>query len=420
MKRGLAVFLATIMVLSVLSGCRSKTQDGSASKTAGGSVTLKWSYWVPEPTATIAKFNKEHPNIKLEYEMLSSDQYVNIINTRLMSGEGPDIFSPRFIDNYEKLISDGAIVDLTDKKFLQNYLDSAMKQLVASNGKTYGFPDDILYLFCYYNKDIFKANNLSVPTNWEEYMDVCAKLKAAGIVPQVQGMKDLWQCKYVGPDPIVSMTQTDPSWGDKLSAGKVKFTDADVVSKYQRIADFIGKGYLMNGSLSLTFVQAWQMFCDGKAAMMAGGTWYTSQAFPSATPKFDFDVMPIPFNEKGQSPVVPLGAISGIQVINKKSSHVNQALQFAEWFSQTENLQVYANDTKQISAGKNVKNEFADELTKYEKLLKATKNIQFVKEPSTITTYYGQVIQNMVLGTMTPQQVCAGLQDQVNQTVLKK
>lgn len=428
-KKSIAMLLTALMVVS-LAACGGQTKtpgDGtgdpvSTSKTgtSGKKVTLKWAFWGPEPVEVIKKFNDEHPNITLEYEMLSSDQYVNIINTRLMSGEGPDIFSPRFVDNYEKLVSEGRVVELTDKEFMKNYSDEALNQIKASDGKIYAFTESALFLFCYYNKDIFKANNIAIPTNWEEYLEACGKLKSAGIVPQVQGMKDLWNCKYVGPDPVLTMTMRDNMWPEKLSKGEVKFTDANAVASYKRVEDLIKKGYIMDGSLGLTFIQAWQLFCEGKAAMMAGGTWYSAQAFPSAKPSFDLGVMPIPFNDKGEEQVVPYGAISGMQVVNKESKNIDEAMLFAEWFSQTENLQLYANTTKNMSPGRDVVNNFSPEIALYDELLKNYKTIPFKKEPATITTDYGKVIQNMLLGDMNAESAAAEMQKKVEETLLKK
>jgi raffinose/stachyose/melibiose transport system substrate-binding protein len=421
MKRYAGFVMIALLIAAMFTGCERKQEaSGGAAAPSGGTITLKWAFWGAEPTELIAKFNQEHPNVKLEYEMLSSDQYVNIINTRLMSNEGPDIFSPRFIDNYEKLIAEGRIMDLTNEPFIQNYSDGTLEQIRASDNKIYAFTASALFLFCFYNKDIFAAQNIEVPTNWQEYLTVCEKLKKAGIVPQVQGLKDLWQCKYVGADPVLTMTMYDGMWPEKLMKGEVKFTDPNVVESYKRIQTFIDRGYLMEGAVGLTFIQAWELFCGGKAAMMAGGTWYSAQAFPSAVPSFELGVMPIPFNMEGEPQVVPYGAISEMQVVNKDSKHLEEAMAFAEWFSQTENLQVYADTTKNLSAGRNVKNQFAPEVALYDELLNNNKVIQFKKEPATITTDYGKVIQNMILGTMDPQAVALELQKKVEETVLKK
>lgn len=436
MKKVLCLFLAIVVVFTLFTGCGSsgKTANNAEStskssepektaadtaKSSGKKVELKWSFWSPEPKEVIEKFNGSHPNVELQYEMLSSDQYINIINTRLMSGEGPDIFSPRFIDNYEKLIKEGRVVELTDKPFLKNYDEAALKQLVASDGKIYGITESSLALFVFYNKDIFKKNNLPLPTNWEEYLDVCEKLKKAGVTPQVQGLKDLWQCKYVAADPLISMLPKDIMFPEKLLEGKVKFTDPEVIDHYKRVETFIKKGYLMDGSIGLTFIQAWQLFCEGKAAMMGGGTWYSAQAFPSAKPDFELGVMPIPFNKKGEEQIVPYGAISGIQVINKESKNMDKALEFIEWFSQTENLQLYAKTTKNMSPGKDVKNDFAPEVALYDELLAKTKKIQFKKEPATITTDYGKIIQDMVIGAKTPEVVAQELQKKL-EAIIKK
>ncbi|NIT04592.1 extracellular solute-binding protein, partial [Candidatus Saccharibacteria bacterium] len=58
-------------------------------------VTLTyWGLWEPESVMNqvIADWNKDHPNIKVDYSMQSKQQYRERVQSALARGEGPDIF----------------------------------------------------------------------------------------------------------------------------------------------------------------------------------------------------------------------------------------------------------------------------------------------------------------------------------------
>jgi multiple sugar transport system substrate-binding protein len=60
------------------------------------------------------------------------------------------------------------------------------------NGKKWGVPYTYYQWGIYHRKDIFSKNNLTPPRTWEELLDTCAKLKAAGITPFAIGSKAPW------------------------------------------------------------------------------------------------------------------------------------------------------------------------------------------------------------------------------------
>lgn len=435
MKKILAFGLSLAMLLSVFTACgKSETSQSAASGASASSaetgkdtgtsrdkVTLKWSAWDPEPKEFIEAFNKSHPDTKVEYEMLSSDQYINIVNVRLLSGEGPDIFSSRFPSNYDALIKDGNVLELTGKDFLNNLELSALDQVTTPDGKIYGFPASTLWYLVYYNKDIFKKYNLNEPDNWEEYLEVCETLKKNGVAPLIQGMKDLFQNEFVGVSPILSASVSDPKIDAKLLSGEAKFSDDLLMNNFKRVEDFLKKGYLYDGSLSLTMIQAWQLFTEGQAAMMQGGTYYTAQCFPQFKPDFDYGVMPVPYNLKGETQKMFINATASNRVINAKSKNADRALEFVEWWNQPENLQLYANSSLSISTGKGIVADFAPELKLYSEQMNNTaiEKLPVVKYPSEVSNEVGVAIQSMIIGKSAAEAVKV-LQNKMDEVVAAK
>lgn len=435
MKKIFAFGLSLAMLVSVFTACgeSGKSQETTSGTTteattssvqgteARENVTLKWSAWDPEPKEFIKAFNDSHPDTKVEYEMLSSDQYINIINVRLLSGEGPDIFGSRFPSNYDTLIKDGNILELTGKPFLNNIEPSALAQVTTADGKVYGFPSSTLWYLVYYNKDIFKKYNLQLPTNWEEYVAVCEELKKNGVAPQIQGMKDLFQNEFVAVSPILSASLVDPKIDAKLLSGEAKFSDDILLKHFKRVEDFLKKGYLYDGSLGLTMIQAWQLFTEGKAAMMQGGTYYTAQTFPQFKPNFDYGIMPVPYNVKGESQKMFINATASNKVINAKGENVERTLEFVEWWNQKENLELYANSSLSISTGKGIVADFAPELKLYAEQMNnsAIEKRPVVKYPSEVSNEVGVAIQSMIIGKSADEAIKV-LQNKMDEVVAAK
>jgi raffinose/stachyose/melibiose transport system substrate-binding protein len=397
-----------------------QTKRAEAPSKSAETVVLNWSYWQAEPKAVIEKFNSEHPNIRVDYEMISSDQYINTMNVRLLSGEGPDIFEPRYVDNYATLVDEKRLVDTTDEAYLSNYDPAAIDMIKAPDGRVYGIPVDAIAWVMFYNKGIFTKYNLQIPTNWDDYLEVCRVLKENGVAPTIQGCKDLGQNQFVAFDITQFMNQQDQTWSTRLAKGEAKFTDPDVLAQYQKKYDFIKSGYLYEGSIGMTFIQAWQLFCEGGAAMNMGGNWYSAQAFPQAAPNFEYGVFAIPMNPKGTPVKIPYGVMSSLISINSASKHLPEAKIFFEWLSQPENLELYAKELQSICTAKGVVSDYSKQAAMYSELINANEKYLILTAPTAITADYHKVIQDMIIGNKTGEQAAKELQRKLDEILAQE
>ena len=421
MRRKLEYLSLAVVAALALSGCgQAKEAESAGEKSKEETVVLNWSYWQAEPKAVLEKFNQEHPNIKVEYEMISSDQYINTMNVRLLSGEGPDIFEPRYVDNYATLVEENRLLDLTDEAYLQNYDSSAIDMIKGVDGRVYGIPVDAIAWVMFYNKDLFEQYNLEVPENWEDYLEVCQVLKENKIAPTIQGCKDLGQNQFVAFDIVQAKNQQDQGWSGKLAKGEAKFTDPDVLDLYRKKAEFINNGYLYDGSIGLTFIQAWQLFCEGEAAMTMGGNWYSAQAFPQAQPDFNYGVMAVPMNPKGTPVKIPYGVMSSLISINSASKHLEEAKVFFEWLSQPENLEMYARELQSICTAKDAKSDYSEQAAMYGELVSSYEKYMILTQPTSISADYNKVIQDVIIGNKTGEQAAREIQDKLDAILSQK
>jgi raffinose/stachyose/melibiose transport system substrate-binding protein len=375
-------------------------------------VTVHWSFWYPEPTEFIEAFNAEHDDITVEYEQMPSDSYLSLMNTRMMSGETPDIFAIRFPKIYEAGISEDLLVELTNENFMSVYDETLLEELKTDNGKLYAFPSQVSSWFGFYNKEIFAKYNIDVPQNYDELLDVCETLKQNGVVPIIQGCKDLWQTRHIY-SPLEHSTYRTADWVEKLTSGQLGYNDEPFLGGLKNFETIVKNGYLFDGALSITFPQAWQLFCEGEAAMMSGGQWYVAQAFSNMDPKFDFGIMPFPINDKGQPVRMPATCFSGSHAVHN-GDHMDATMTFAEWWAQPENLTLFASVSGEFTPGKGIDppTDSSEAFRKISIFVSNNQKFQRVKMPADMTNIYFKALQDIISGSKTAIQAGDFLEDQ--------
>ncbi len=94
----------------------------------------------------------------MKHEVIS-DQYMDVVKTRLIGGEGPDVF---YLDAFEApaMIETGVLEPLddyvTDDFDINDFEKPLLDAFKGPDGKIYGFPKDYSTLALFYNKKCLK------------------------------------------------------------------------------------------------------------------------------------------------------------------------------------------------------------------------------------------------------------------------
>ncbi|NTU72646.1 sugar ABC transporter substrate-binding protein [Candidatus Roizmanbacteria bacterium] len=150
-------------------------------KKAVKQVTLQyWGLWedkeIMQPL--IQEYEAKTPGIKIEYQKMAPQQYLDKLLARSKNGQGPDIF--RFHNTWLPEIKEVAAPLPTDimstAEFDKTFYPVQGKDLKI--GKFYyGIPLEIDGLVLIYNDDLFRKAGISTPpTNWDEVIDCVTKL----------------------------------------------------------------------------------------------------------------------------------------------------------------------------------------------------------------------------------------------------
>jgi raffinose/stachyose/melibiose transport system substrate-binding protein len=197
---------------------------------------------------------------------------------QLLAGQGalPAMFAAGNAPATTKtLVQAGDIANLqsefTKLGLINDVEPAALSTIKNLYGGFYVIPSEFNIEGIFYNKKIFAANGISVPTTWTELTADAAKLQAKGIQPFSASGQQGWPLtrlisgylyRSVGPDAM-----------NDIASGKAKLTDPSYVRAAQAVADLGSKGYFGKGIESIDYNTSVNTFLTGKAAMLYMGTW---------------------------------------------------------------------------------------------------------------------------------------------------
>lgn len=235
----LSILIATMMIISMLSGCSSEsnsdttegtTAEGTPATTeAAEEIVLKLGIW-PEDTnpneVTLHEgyaelFKSTHPNVEFvpaNYKY-ATDTFVSLAE----AGNLPTIFETWFTEP-QKLIKGGFVRDITsileERGWLDDINPSIRTLLSDKDGKVYGIPRDGYALGLMLNVELFEQAGLvnadgtvQYPKTWDEVAITAQKIKeatgSAGLVILAKDNAGGWHFSNIAWGFGADLTTTD-------------------------------------------------------------------------------------------------------------------------------------------------------------------------------------------------------------------
>lgn len=324
MKKILAVLLAALMLLSVCSFASAED------------IELEFVFHKEEQAAINAieavceAFNAANPGIKVN--VASIPDSATVLQTRAITDDMPDLFGVTTSTTFDIMFEDGLIMDLSDQAFLNN-VEASTLALSACNGKYYRLPYSLSVYGLYVRTDIFEEQGLELPTTWDELMDVCEKLVAAGITPFSLPDKTM---VYQRMERMMSFLSEDDSEFKAIAAGEMDVKDSTVLNAFADASLKIAS-YMTPESLGAEYTESYQQLIAGEAAMTINGQWSLT-TLKDYDPDIKVALIPLP-NPIGENKVV-ISIDSGF-CISANTKYPEECLKFLEFMAQTEIAQMY-------------------------------------------------------------------------------
>jgi raffinose/stachyose/melibiose transport system substrate-binding protein len=276
---------------------------------------------------------KELPNIEVEFETAGSNEdYDDKLRIYNAAGELPDVFWNSSVSVGKAFIEANNLLELTDSITKSGWLGKFLKpDVLKYNNKIYTLGSGVDQIFTprvFYNKTYFTKNNLAVPASWNDFLDVCAKIKADGKTPIVgygfSMANSLFQLMVMANNP---QDMTD------LMNDPTKIDSQVYIDALDRIADLAKKGYIAQGILTLDQGDVEAKFYSQDAPIYINYSWQLPTVErESEKAGFEADFMPFPFvSDAGKDTAMYWGTpLSGMCVF-AKSEHPEEAVRLAEF-----------------------------------------------------------------------------------------
>ena len=350
-KRIAAMLLAVIMLMSILAACGGNTaapaptaapSSGEAANTPapapaevtydGSPVTIKFYHTMGANLravleAYIEEFNALYPNITIEHSQVGNyDDVREQISTEISVGNQPNIAycypdhvalyniakATQPLDKYidstvEVTRADGTteILGLTAEQkddFIAGYYNEGK---AFGDGLMYTMPMSKSTEVLYYNKTFFEANNLTVPTTWDELEAVCAEIKK--IDPQSIPLGYDSEANW-----FITMTEQYGSPYTSAEGDHYLFDDPQNHAFVKKFNEWFNKGYLTTQNIygsytSGLFVSTSEVKSYMSIGSSAGATHQRPSANSDGAYPFEVGIATIPQVDAANPKVISQG-----------------------------------------------------------------------------------------------------------------
>ncbi len=352
-KKALPLVAAMTLLLSgVLSGCGGGQTNGGTgtapSADAGEKATVKFMHLWPAGSSKqhnmivsniVEEYQTANPNVKIDLEVLSNDQYKEKIKVLASSNQLPDIgltWAAGYLQPYVEGNKFAPLDDVLDGGLRDSFV-SGTTEAYAVDGKTYGLPLELNIAPIYYNKEIFKKYNLEVPKTFDEFKTVVKTLADNGIAPITVGNKEPWTGsmwymyladRIGGPEALTNAINRTSS-----------FEDPALIQAAAEIQNLVDLNAFVKGYNGLSNEEAKGPFMNGQAGMYMMGTWelpnYTTNEDVPKEFKDSIGFFKFPTVEGGKGDINSFVGGPGVGLFVSEGSKVKeQAKDFAAFFVQ--------------------------------------------------------------------------------------
>jgi len=417
MKKLFTLFAALLVLCSILPGCKKESASG-------GKIPIRFMYWNKEDSmAELLKLIRERlPDIDFQFEFVDTSSFDTIYKVQMAAGEGPDIIDER--PNYFG-VDNGYALDLSPYPVVKKYTESGIDAM-SFNGKVYGLPGVSWFGGYFYNKGMFDEHGWTIPKTYAEFLDLCAKIKAAGIKPIANPIKNPnylmhYALSYITP---TFLRQPEGMDFDKdFAAGRTTLS-AHFLPYMEEWAEVVKRGFVTKEDLGMDADQAIDEFAMGKAAILDSGPWDVDTLY-AKNPNLKLDMMPF-VGKKAETgwlfggPGVRFG-INAKLAEKGNEKKLDAAIRILELISTPEGQKAYWENNKGGSSYvRGVELEMPSEYDGCREVFaEGHVYAPFSQWNDGVFNEFGRQLQGYVAGTVTLQQVLAAT-DAVNAAVIQK
>lgn len=286
----------------------------------------------------------------------------------------------------------------------------------SSDQHHYGISGGVAATMIYYNESMFRQAGIKhLPTDFQEFLVLCAMLRNAGFVPlMLNGAFP----NMLGNGPFSSgfantINRTNPDWQAQLASGVLNLDTPAVAEIFAKIRLLPQRGFVQPDFLRTGYDDGLKLFTSGGAAMAFQGTWASGVLMHGQG--FTTGVMAPPWNQKGKPQVPVIGSETGFAVCRTANQQV--AIQFLE-FIYGEGFAIQQNKRQNIAPLKQVSAPMVNDarVVAYVDQLRRTDvrgSLYYGFLPANTIELLHPLLQSVVAGDMAPRAAARALDKSV-------
>ncbi|MDP9399006.1 MAG: extracellular solute-binding protein, partial [Actinomycetota bacterium] len=344
-------------------GPGSRSGGAPAAAPTGGAATggISFAHWRAEDKAVfdgiLGTFTGANPGVTVRQDISPSNDYATTALQRLRGGQVGDAFAAFPGAQFTNISSAGLFSDLSNAAYKANY-DSRYLDAGASGGKQLALPYHVVFNMPVTNEDLLdRAGAAGVPENWADFLDLCDKLKGAGVAPiawpggEPGNAGQLWNSMVMNNAP-------SPDVGAKIESGDFSCTDDWYLKTLDQYAQL--RPFFQPNATGTAVEPAQQIFAQGKAGMLATGSYHVA-AVRALGARFPLGLLsPITVDEGDEAEYEGVFNQTFMLAVNSASAKQQAAAKLVEHLSSPQVASVYANGTSQHLTVKDVDYTNAD------------------------------------------------------------
>jgi ABC-type glycerol-3-phosphate transport system substrate-binding protein len=358
-----------------------KQKDQNEDRGSATSGTVNWWGWTPTDTATangyIAEFNKQYPNIKVNFKLVSIPDWQAALTPALRSDSGPDVFDMQpgsYVKRYGSFAEDltPVMAKALGDDWKSKVAPAGVTGLTDKDGKLTAMSVGAVYSgTLWINQRLFDKYGLKPPTTLDEWDQVCQEFKKNNQGCFVQGAAGAG----FDQDTLQAIANSvEPGLWTRASKGEAKWNEPGIVKTLEIWKQLFDRGIMQEGAVGYQqYPDANNDFLTGKYAMVMMGTWYTQYSTEKAMTAAlkaagvsgaqPFPIVPIQFPDvagAGNTSEMFGDADYGLS-ISTKAKDKAAAETFVTWMTTSQaGQQAVANQLNDVPALKGIQPNFSE------------------------------------------------------------
>jgi raffinose/stachyose/melibiose transport system substrate-binding protein len=373
----------------------------------------------------VNEYMKAHPNVTIDITILENEAFKSKLTTVMQSGNPPDVFHSWGGGTLAEYAKAGLLKDITkDVKGTAwgNSMAPGVWEVYSYNGKVYGAPFDMGAITFWYNKDLLaKVGYKTFPTDWDDFIVMVKKLRAAGVTPIAMAAGDKWPAMHFW-SYLALRLGGGKLFQDTFTGRNTKgFEDPSFVKAGQMLVDLVSIKAFQDGFLGARQADGAALVANGQAAMELMGQWAPNVQKDSATDKKGLGdklgCAPFPAIKGGKGKVTDVIGGGNGMAIGKNAP--KEAVDFLKFLTNKENNAKYSEIAGIIPTVKGADYGIKDPNAKLVKgVVDQCTFFQLYLDQFLSPAAGGTVndsVQTILAGTVTPEKACAAIQNAYEQ-----